>query len=95
MINYPDSPGYKEPTTSKAAAIAEASRSETLRERVYNLLCRMELTADECAENLRESILSVRPRLSELRLKGRIQQTGRTRHNASGHRAIVWRGVKS
>ena len=93
---YPSVPGYKtnHPDTSKAAAKAERGRAETLRSLVYSLLTEEDLTADECAERLRESVLAVRPRLSELRADGKIDPTGARRCNASGHRAAVWMTVR-
>jgi predicted ArsR family transcriptional regulator len=50
-------------------------------------------TADEIATELGESVLSVRPRVSELRALGEIEETGERRVNESGRRAIVWRTV--
>ncbi len=47
-------------------------------------------TADEIAEALRRSILTVRPRVSELNKAGLIRDSGSRRPNASGHEAIVW-----
>jgi hypothetical protein len=48
------------------------------------------LTADEAAAKLGESVLSIRPRISELRARGLIAPTGERRRNASGMRAMVW-----
>ena len=48
-------------------------------------------TPDEIAERLGLSILSVRPRFSELNRLGLIEQTSEKRSNNSGHRAGVWR----
>ncbi len=90
---YPASPGWKATDTSKAAA-------EGLRPTAANLrdLCLAwvtgtlgGLTPDECAENLGISILSIRPRFSELKRLGKIEDSGERRFNASGHRAIVWK----
>lgn len=48
-------------------------------------------TADEIAAAMNRSILTIRPRVSELnRMKKIIDSTGR-RKNASGRNAIVWR----
>jgi hypothetical protein len=49
------------------------------------------MTADEIAAQLGCSILSVRPRVSELNVGGEIEQTGARRKNASGMTATVWR----
>lgn len=49
------------------------------------------LTADEIAAKLDESVLAVRPRVSELFHAGVIEKTGDRRPNASGLNAHVWK----
>jgi len=49
------------------------------------------LTTDECAERLGETVLSIRPRFTELAAKGEIEDSGIRRKNASGRSATVWR----
>jgi hypothetical protein len=49
------------------------------------------LTADEIAARLGESVLAVRPRVSELFHAGVIEKTGNRRRNASGLLAHVWK----
>lgn len=88
---YPASPGYKEPTTSLLSAVKAAGRAPNLRHAVMNELAKRPGTADEIAQRLGESILTIRPRLSELRASGRIVPTGERRKNASGNLAIEWR----
>lgn len=91
--DYSNWPGHQKTDTSKDAADAMAPKAPILRERVLNLMTvggTHGLTADECADRLGETILSVRPRLSELRAKGKIKDSGRRRKNESGHSAIVW-----
>ena len=88
---YPTRPGYKEPTTSKAAAEAISGRAATLRDRVFAVICASPVTADEVAERLGETVLAIRPRLSELRKDGRIEPSGERRKNASGISAHVWK----
>ena len=51
------------------------------------------MTADEVAELLGESVLSVRPRVSELKAQGRVEATTKRRCNVSGKTAVVWRAV--
>lgn len=90
MSDYPDRPGWKEDGTSREAAEAMAGRAGTLRAAVYNFICRNPRhTADEIAEALGESVLAVRPRVSELRVAGLITNDGRGR-NASGNSAHLW-----
>lgn len=91
---YPDEPGSKGPETSKEAAEAVAPQAELLREQVLMLLQQHELTADEIADMLRKSILSVRPRCSELHMKNQIFDTTKRRKNASGNNAVVWTAHK-
>jgi hypothetical protein len=92
---YPLAPGYKELTTSRDAAVAIAGRAETLRTKV--LACLKEakpgygFTADEIASFLDTSVLSIRPRFSELLKLEKIERTGERRANASGAKAQVWR----
>lgn len=86
---YPNSAGWKEPTTSKEAA--ESIDAGTLRaEVVAALQGHGPMTADDCADRLGYSVLSVRPRFSELRAAGRVQPTGRRGVNLSGRGAIIW-----
>ncbi|MGU3316308.1 hypothetical protein ACLBWH_12225 [Sphingomonas sp. M6A6_1c] len=51
------------------------------------------LTADEVAGRLGLSILSIRPRLTELARLGRVRDSGSRRRNVSGKQAIVWAPV--
>lgn len=87
---YPDTAGYKVEGTSQEAA--NSTDAETLRELVLEQLLKgEELTADELAETLSIDRLAIRPRCSELRLYGLIEDSGERRLNISGKRAIVWR----
>lgn len=99
---YPDRPGWKEPTTSRDAAervepTAKVRRDEVLA--VYRAAWPAGMTADEVAAKLGRSVLSVRPRVSELRKKGDVMPVMAeprpstkplTRKNESGASAIVW-----
>ena len=72
-----------------------AARMDTASAMVLRLLC-MEIlrerncTADEVAQLLSRSVLSIRPRISELSRQGLIRDSLKRRPNASGHNAIVW-----
>jgi len=85
-------PGAKVGGTSQDAADAIHNRAATLRQAVIAMFRKHgSLTADEVAELLGESVLAIRPRLSELRKLGRIADTGLRRKNQSGRSANVWR----
>lgn len=95
MTTYPDRPGFKttDPETSAAAADSVSSRAATLRQKVLECLRGADMTADEVAELLGESVLAVRPRVSELRKAGKVEKTAGRRANVSGQTACVWRAV--
>lgn len=93
-MRYPDSPGYKSRGTSSLAARRIASRAEALRDRILTFLKAnypAAFTADEVADRLAVSFLSVRPRLSELLRGGLIEPTADRRKNKSGMLARCWR----
>jgi hypothetical protein len=91
---YPRRAGYKEATTSKDAAdrIERPGRAASLRAAVLGAF---ELgwtgTADELAHRLGESVLSIRPRVTELHRQGLLSPTTERRKNASGASAHVWK----
>lgn len=89
--SYPDHPGYSQPTTSKAAAASMESSVSHLRKVCLDALARSPGTADEVAERTNHSVLSIRPRFTELSKLGKIVATGERRPNASGRSAKVWR----
>ena len=90
---YPDAPGFKVAGPSKMAAEKVASTSTKLRAAVLEEFKQnpARLTADEIATSLNLSVLSVRPRVSELHRLGMIERTGSRRRNDSGRTATVWR----
>lgn len=90
-MTYPHSPGWKEATTSLDAAEAIESHADTVRAQVLEALAARQMTADEVAYFLNESILTVRPRVTELFKDGRILRTGERRKNYSGREAHVYR----
>ena len=93
-VGYPRSPGFREPTTSREAAQAVTLSAPLLRERVYAVVRAAGakgLTPDEAAAAIGETVLAVRPRMTELKLAGRIVETGERRANASGLKAKAWR----
>lgn len=96
-IKYPEQAGFKTHGTSSEAAykITKTGRAATLRSKVLDIIQGSEfgMTADEVATWLNENVLSIRPRLSELRSLNLIKESGERRKNQSGMTANVW--VKS
>lgn len=92
---YPDHPGFKVTGTSQDAAIAIAAHAKTVRAKVWACIQSKPngVTADEIAEALHLSVLTVRPRVSELRRQGLIEPTGERFCNSSGMTANAWREV--
>lgn len=93
MNHYPLTPGYKTTGTSKEAATAMQPTAGTVREEVLNAVKasgRRGMTADEAATWLGYSVLTVRPRFSELKTSLLIIDSGLRRKNTSGINAIVW-----
>ncbi|MDE2103561.1 MAG: hypothetical protein KGL39_40350 [Patescibacteria group bacterium] len=93
-------PGRKEETTSRLAAERFASTADTLRSLVLSAIAAEPRTADEVAEALGQTVLAIRPRVSELRKLNKVRPLfgpdGRQvrRANASGINAIVWEPVR-
>lgn len=91
---YPNSPGHRNVDTSIAAAEAVKPKAATLRAGVLECLRKNPdgLTADECAVMMGETVLSVRPRVTELHKAPlrKIVPAGIKRPNASGLMAKVW-----
>jgi hypothetical protein len=90
---YPDAPGFKVAGPSEQAAEAIGSTANKMRAAVLAQFARYPAgaTADEVAKDSDLSVLSVRPRVSELKRLGAIKQTGGRRKNESGMTAMVWR----
>ncbi len=91
---YPLSPGSKTGGTSQEAARKFAAHAMTLRDQVLATIAAAPdgLTADEVADQLKSSVLAVRPRLSELVKMEKIERVpGARRKNVSGMSAAVWR----
>lgn len=87
---YPQVPGYQNRDTSKEAAERAKPTAETLRTKVYNILKVKPMSADECAAELGETVLSIRPRVTELSKLGKIKDSGKRTLNVSKRRAVVW-----
>jgi hypothetical protein len=91
--SYPDAPGFKSDGPSREAAHAVKAVASTLRARVLDAIKVASLppTADEIADKLGASILSVRPRCSELFRRGEIAKADLRGRNDSGMSATRWK----
>lgn len=94
---YPHVPGWKGTDTSREAAKAIAPSAKTLRGQVLGFLKRLApdeaLTADQIAVGMQRSILSIRPRVSELAAAGAIVRGDKRGKNESGMSAATWRAA--
>lgn len=90
MDSYPDSPGFTNDTTSLAAAEAIKPTAQSLRNAALAVLSKHARSADEVASDLCQSVLSIRPRITELKRLGLIKETGLRWPNASGRLAHVY-----
>jgi predicted ArsR family transcriptional regulator len=88
-MNYPATPGFQPTDTSREAA-PDRESAAIIRLRVLRFYeDHGPMTADECASRMGLSILTVRPRCTELKLTQRLADTGARRINQSGKRAAV------
>lgn len=89
---YHETIGYQRTETSFNAAVRAAVNARNVRDKVAAVLAeRGPMTADEIAAVLGLSILTVRPRVTDLNKAGRIEDTGVRRQTGAGNAAIVWR----
>ena len=86
---YPDIPGRAPVDTSIEAADAVEGKAATLRGKCLEALGNGGKTADEVAATLGESVLTIRPRMTELKAMMKIKDSGVRRKNASGRKAAV------
>jgi predicted ArsR family transcriptional regulator len=94
LFRYPHQPGAQNRDPSREAADQAAETAPLLRAKALAVIERSNgLTADEVAGRLGLSILSIRPRLTELSRLGKVRDSGARRRNASGRNAIVWAPV--
>jgi hypothetical protein len=88
---YPNRAGFKADGESQDAAnaIEGSGQASRLRTAVLGFYGRRSGTADECAASLGESILSIRPRCSELLTQGKLYRTGERRKSSEGRAQAV------
>lgn len=88
--SYPFTPGFRDTDTSMKAAVSMVPRQRALCQAcVHYLRENGPATPDEVAKGLGESVLSIRPRITELKRLGMIGDTGQRRRNDSGRIAAV------
>ena len=90
---YPDVAGHRGVDTSIEAAEAmtpKIGRLQRLTLQAVRNAGERGLTSDETAETLHSDRWSIQPRLSELKLKGMVVDSGLRRRNSTGKNAIVW-----
>ena len=90
-MSYPNTPGYKATDTETSAQAANSVKvdADNLRDLCEAALKIKDRTADEVAATVGKGILSVRPRISELKKLGKIAPSASRRSNNSGHTAVV------
>lgn len=85
---YPYAAGYCDTDTSRAAAATVDAA--TIRAQVLQTFRTVgAMTADECAERMDMSVLTIRPRCTELKRLGHLHDSGKRRPNASGKSAMI------
>ena len=95
---YPHGPGFKKTATSRAAANSIAVYAATKRHDVlveFVAAGGHGLTPDTCAKALNLSVLTVRPRCTELLAAGLLTPTGERRQNQSGMSAAVLKAMEA
>jgi hypothetical protein len=93
---YPESPGFKAGGTSAEAALKIAPLAGRLIKPILQEFVAASptgLTADQCAKRIGVSVLSMRPRISELKRLGFLSLTGDRAENDSGMTASVLRAT--
>ena len=88
---YPESPGYQDTDTSEAAAESMQMEVNGLRALCLEAIVKSPLTPDEVARCIGRDRLAIRPRITELKEMGLIEDSGERRSNVSGRKAIVYR----
>lgn len=80
--------------TSKEAFLKVEPETARMRRKVLQAMKKArKATGSELSKISKIDILSVRPRLTELRDNGRIIESGHYRYNRKGNREIVWAAV--
>lgn len=85
--------GFQNTQTSMAAALLTEGRAPNLRERVYAAVANhpRPVSSEDVARSLGEPDCSVKPRLTELKDRGRIEDSGTRGETVYGRPCIKWR----
>jgi hypothetical protein len=92
-VRYPDYPGAYPVETSMEAADAIASKCGRLQKLALDAIAArraLGLTVEETAKATGVDERSIQPRISELRTRRLVVDSGHRRRNSTGRRAIVW-----
>jgi len=94
MSGYPNQAGFQNQSTSKEAAEDINEKLPHLRDKVLQVIKnkgKYGATPEEVASLLNITILSVRPRFTELKISKHIVDSGEKRKNEFNKNIIVWR----
>ena len=92
MPYTPNRTGYRNTDTSALAAVQVEPKTKIMRDAILAAMKRhgAPVGADELAEIMDVNTLAVRPRLTELRDKGLIRDTGPRGQTNMGKSCILW-----
>lgn len=94
-MTYPQTPGFQNTDTSKAAADLVKPSAQSLREQVLAAIRQKPRTSFELARDLGHPFEGIQPRTSELREMGLIEDSGARGVSRSPRtKSIVWQVVK-
>lgn len=84
--------GYRNTDTSRQAALDIEPGKKTIKQQIIDLLASasVPLTADEIADIIRRPHGSVRPRMTELQLDGKVRDSGSRKLGRYGKPMICW-----
>jgi len=91
---YPVAAGYRASAPETSREAAHSVDGATWRARALETLRDLgPMTADEIADHMGASILTIRPRITELLRLGMVHDTGARRMNRSHRMAAVWESI--
>lgn len=95
-MKYPDKSGYQNQETSKQAAQDIKPRAKKLEARVLEVIRSFPFgcSPERAAQELEKNIISVRPRFTQLKLKGFIEDSGRRDRTECNKSSIIWIAIK-